>query len=555
MVAGCAGFRPVAPAAQRVYAGETTRIALAEPPPDDTDITWTPGDGGAPVEGPELAYAWQKPGNYTVRVEGSGGADTFAVEVEPRPVLRAIPPHVRFAFAVPDSWSRFDRFIAFARRFAPDAEVTATLERVAERIGADPRDTQQLLEAGIDPAEGVGFAVFDEDEGAAWVMIGIYDEARAIDLAKRAFGIAEIESIETEAGTFHVGVHPTGEFRAFAVIGGYLLLRASERPGPIEEIVGSFAAAGDGLAGFEPFLRARALAARDDAIFFAQTENDAGRTVPLVMGVELGAEEALARFGVPLHPDEAAAVRTLLVPAAKGGPELARFPGRPIGFFSIGLNPAEAFAQAVPNPLQRGLFEALVGEKTGVSLLRLIRASSGNATAALYFEPNGFARFAAAVLGGAEVDFDENRPPLVAHLELAGADAHATIEQALARAAQRGADGWWQRGPLFFRLEERMLTVSTIEARSVLRKAQGETDFAARGAQAEAGEGLIFLDVAGLLQELRTSEARSPEAAVVQALVLEEAELLEQVRDLVIRASVVPEGVQGALRLHLAPQP
>ncbi len=558
LCAGCAGFRPVAPARQQAFAGETMEIALAEPPPEDAALRWSPGDGSEPVEGRVLRHAWQVPGQYTVTVEGSGGADRFEVEVAPRPVLRAIPASVRFALVLPDGWSRLERFTSFARRFFPAEQVTETLDRVAQRLGADPADPGQLVAQGIDPAEGLGIAVFDFDASAAWIAVGILDEGKAIELAQRLFDVREVEPIETEAGQLFVGILPEGEMRAFALVDGYLLLRASAEPGPIEETVGAFATSGAGLGASERFQQARALAPGDDAIFFAQIQHDDGSWMPLAVGLALADEAAEASFGVPLPPEQVEGLRGVVAQGEGGSAELGRYPEGAVGFLSLSLEPQAAFGQAVPNRLQRALLEGLVADRAGVPLGRLLDATTGRATAALYFDPAGFTELVAMLLqreglGGAGAD---THPPILGKVELQGAEAARVVEQALAAAAQRAGGGWWQRGPLFYRLEEGILQIATIRARRELAPGQGTTDFGARlEALGAPGEQALFLDVRAILEALRQSEARSAEAAVVRALLLEEAAFLEQVENVLLHGTVVPEGIRGVLHLSLEQAP
>ena len=554
LAAGCAGFRPVAPDSVQVYAGEPTRIELPTPPPEGAEVRWIPGDGSAPVEGHVLEHAWQQPGAHTVVVEGSGGTDTFEVEVLPRPVLRLIPDGVRVAVAMPGVWSSWPRLAAFARRFAAEAEVGAFLDRLQERIGADPSQPAQLVEQGIDPAEDLAFVVFDFDESSAWVLLGILDEEKAIALGRRLLEIDGAEPVEIEGGRLWVGMLPTGEMRVFSVVGGYLAMRASDQSGAIEEAVRVLAMSRGGLAAFEPFQQARAMAAGDDAIFFAQVPDDAGAWIRVVAGMELGEDAAVARFGMPLDPRAAADAAVAAGKSPTRSAELERYPAGAVGLLSLSLEPQALFEMAVPDPMRRALLEAVVRERAGVSLGRLLGAASGNASAAIFFDPAAFTELVAAMVGGGGGRID-TLPPLLGRVELRGEGAKETVTDALRGSALYAGDGWWQRGPVFFRVEEEILSIATMRARH-MRQPAGEVDFRALvppGVFERPGVQAVYVDVAAILGQLRDLEAQSAEAAVVRTLLLEEAAFLAPVRSALLFGSVVEQGVQGELRLELVP--
>ena len=555
LAAGCAGFRPVAPDPVQVYAGETTRIDLPVPPPAGERVRWHPGEGSAPVEGPSLVHAWQRPGLHTVVVEGGGGSAAFEVEVLPRPVLRIIPDGVRFAVALPGVWSSWPRLAAFAKRFSPDGAVGSFVDRLRERLGADPGDPTQLAARGIDPAEDLAFVVFDFDPSSAWVLLGVLDDEKAEALGRRILEIEAAEPVEVEGGRLWVGLLPTGEMRVFAVVGGYLAMRASDEAGAIEEAVRVLAATRGGLAAFEPFQQARALAPGEDAIFFTQLPEEGGGWMRLVVGLELAESAAVARFGMPLDP-RAAAEAAVAIGRSPGRSEaLDRFPAGAVGHLSLSLEPQALFELAFPEPMRRAFFEAMVRERTGVPLTRLLRDLTGKASAAIYFDAQAFTELVAALVAGADDGRLDTWPPLLARVELRGEGAGEDLLAVLRKTALFAGDGWWQRGPLFFRVEEGVLQVATMRARH-MRRAEGTADLREvfpPGVLDRQGVQALHLDVGAIFGALRSLEARSAEAAVVRTLLLEEAAFLAPVQRALLFGTVVPEGVQGELRLELAP--
>jgi hypothetical protein len=184
-----------------------------------------------------------------------------------------------------------------------------------------------------------------------------------------------------------------------------------------------------------------------------------------------------------------------------------------------------------------------------VPLDQLIGSVTGNVSAGLYFDPEAFTQLAVGLIGGGGSEEDAV-PPLYARVELKGEDAQAVVERALDRATQRTADGWWQRGAAFLRPVNGVLEIATMRARHLRPKPAGTIDFAPL-VPAEAGTQSLYVDVAGILEGLRRSEAESAESAVVRALLLEEAAFLEPIRSVRLHGRMAPGGSTGTLRIEL----
>lgn len=552
-VSACAGFRPVAPAPRRVFAGEPTEVALDEAPPAGVDLRWDPGDGSPPRTGPVLRHAWERPGRYEVAVEGPGGIATFPVEVEPRPVLRAVPAHARGAVAIPGIWSRFDDWTGLIARFAPASDVATFVSRLGERLGADPAKPEELAEIGIDPAEGVGFVTFDADEGAAWILVGVLDEEKALATVQRLFDLQMLERIETGAGRLYVGATGAGEVQAFGLAGGYLALRSGDTTVmALQQGFEAIAAAGAGLEAAETFRRARGLAPGGDLICFVQREVQAGAVGAGVVAMDLAEDAVRARFGMALPPALMAGVDVAgLAAATPPRPELARFPGAVAAYLALSFDPVRTFtAFAGQSPVQQAMFANALAEALGVPFPMLLGSITGNVSAGVYLDAEAFADVLARLREDARADVDPT-PPVAVQVELRPGMGE-TIDRALAKAARPTGDGWWQHGPWFFRRNEDVLEIVSLRVRHMRPRPEGTTDFSGL-VPAEPGTQAVFVDVAGILATLRASEQRTPGAAVVRTILLEEAAFLEPIRALRLHGRMVPEGLAGELRIDLHP--
>lgn len=564
LAAGCARFVPQAPKSQTVYAGEPSRIALREKPPEGTELRWNAGDGTKAEEGPELVHAWQRPGTYTVKVEGPGGADSFQVEVLPRPVLRAVPAGVELAAAFPELWTRAPEFLRFASRLVGNnPELRDQIQALYEKLGLGDGASQNLEENGIDPAEGMAFVRCPEDPEGIWYLIGTLDDERALNFGAQTSGAEDLERIESAGGPLYVGANAEGQVIALGVTNGYLALRLEGSPGDIEGAFARIAKLPDGSLGDrESFRKARALAPGEDAIVYVEVAGDqaGGEKMPFAVGVDFDIDRSVMRFGMPLAPNDVASARSLFDGVGARPDSLARFPAGAVAFAEMTLVPSHLVQLIAADPVKGAALEGMVLAKTGIPLDRLLAGITGHVSGALFLDADALL---GALIGAASGQGSEAEliPPAAIRVGLAGDPAFAdALRGALKKHADRQAGAWSMLGKAGVQVQEERLTVATERAIPVL--AGGDAvDFSQRIDRKLLGDPrrfVIFLDVQPILRGLRN--ARIPEGpdrlqtSMFRQMLLEKLSVIEALDTVLMHGTVAEEGVTGELDVRLLPE-
>ena len=190
LLAGCAHRYPANAGGDRdAVAG--IPVSFGDPllkQPDGTTVAWEFSDG-AKAEGAVVSHVFARAGEYKAKVTVKDAKEPrtseATVRVARRPPAAAVPKDARMVVLLDRLFARLPKHLALLELFA-GADRTGALLRSAEQIlGFDATRPENVLEAGIDPEEGMALAWLPNDNGL-WLIFGTYDDRAAMEAARRA---------------------------------------------------------------------------------------------------------------------------------------------------------------------------------------------------------------------------------------------------------------------------------------------------------------------------------------------------------------------------------
>ncbi|HOX46385.1 MAG TPA: PKD domain-containing protein [Myxococcota bacterium] len=140
-------------------AGAPARLGQPLELPEGARVAWELGDG-VRAEGAEIEHTWQRPGDYTLRVEivdpdGERRADTARVRVTRPPLERAAPDSAQVVLWLPRpaaEGAALSRLPLLLERLVADGQAAnALLAGAREALGFDPFSAAGWRTAGLDP--------------------------------------------------------------------------------------------------------------------------------------------------------------------------------------------------------------------------------------------------------------------------------------------------------------------------------------------------------------------------------------------------------------------
>jgi len=568
-----------------------------DPVPAGTRIRWSFGDG-ASAEGPSATHAWARAGEYTLRVEVTDEAGTRSdqakVRVARRPPATAVPPTARAALVVDRFFARLPQHLAVAERVAGPERTRRILEWLEQALGFDPSRPEQVLASGVDPEEGLALAWLPDDAGT-WLIVGIFDERAALEAARTAF--SRQEQVSFAPGPGNSTVAAIGKARVqFGASGGYLYMHLGVDEPSEPKLDLAAPCPPTGLLGDADFAGLRAQVSGEDGLLFVRgseipRRDDVGKDVSALrsharaLAAGLSNREGEVALQARLAFDAEGQAMLARAFAAPGKVDLdAGAPAGAAAYLSLSLAP-----QAVSDWMAGGDREKVdraLGS-AGLRLDALAAAVSGGLALAAYFDLANVLR--EVVTGGSP------RLQLVGAMGLKDpADAKRRLDEAAAAghlepselkalglpaeegAAGRGeeggaagvrADGVWRfksgdpsgvalsGGAAIFGHEGPL--ARTLDPSPEARRLSAAVRAAVPARALEAGHQLLFLDVAGFIDQLRNpaalpgADVDSPRQRQLAAMMSTMVESVPELRPLLSVRDVYADLYQDAGALAL----
>ncbi|HVE84172.1 MAG TPA: PKD domain-containing protein, partial [Myxococcales bacterium] len=213
----------------------------------DVDVEWTFGDGARVEHGARVAHAFDRAGRYQVVARSLGRVvGGAAVDVQPRPVLRAVPAAAQAALYCPAPRGRLDDAADFLDGMLGPGGASDLLDRTG--VVRLALQSAAAGEGAVDPDEGLAFFTLPGVSGAV-AAVGVVDGDAALGVLGQS--LEEQGAGLSQSAGGYVRVHRPGRVDAGAFLDrGYLYLALPERDAQVEEqlqrVVGLVAAAGAG---------------------------------------------------------------------------------------------------------------------------------------------------------------------------------------------------------------------------------------------------------------------------------------------------------------------
>ncbi|MGC4117918.1 MAG: PKD domain-containing protein [Myxococcales bacterium] len=484
--------------------------------PVGTRIRWDFGDGSS-AEGPVVAHAWPRAGEYSLKIEVADErgtrVDQSKVHVARRPPATAVPPNARAAFIVDRFFARIPQHLAVAERVAGAERTRKILEVLEKTLGFDPSRPEQVLASGVDPEEGLALAWLPDDTGT-WLIVGIFDERSALEAARTAF--AKQEQVSFTPGPGSSTIAEIGKAKVqFGAHGGYLYMHLGVDEPSEPKLDFAAPCPPTGLMADAEFAKLRAQVQGDDAFLFVRgseipQRDDLGKDAAALrahakaLAAGLSNRESELSLQARLTFDaegQALLARTFVAP---GKVELdAQAPAGAAAYLSLSVA-GQALSDWMTSGDRQKVDQAL--GSAGLRLDALAAAVSGGVGLAAYFDLATVLREVAH--GGSP------KLLLVGAMSLkAPEDAKRRLDQAAAAGNLEAAEvGWKFKGE-----EPSGVALSGGAAvfghQAPLAKTLNPSATAQRLSQAvraavperalSAGHQLLFLDVAGFIDQLR----------------------------------------------------
>lgn len=545
LATGCAGYQPIAAPPQRLYAGETARIALPGPP-TDSEVRWDPGDGTAvtwhPTAGeaaPELLHRWMVPGSYTVRAKGSGGEAAFPVEVLPRPPLRAIPADAEIGLALrweslgelrPFFFRIFDLFGSRAK------DVLFQLGRIAALRDAD------LKAQGFDPAEGIAVVQVPGDY-SPWILLGTLDEALADSTARR---LLEVQGPATEiplgealpqGARLWSAIGSRGYRVSWGHIGGYLALQVGWSQESAPAAFTTLASAEKTpLGDFDPYVRAQPLAGSGDLQgWVALGPYTNGAIDGAALAADGSSDELDLHFGVALSREQVARYAPAFRTTTRRPAGIFSFPAGAGAVLALSVEPRAFYRLFLTDPDERDLVED-VAAAAHVQADELLRRFTGHASASFFVHAD-------------LLDTLNDTPQMVVKAELAGGSEVQEFVRGIVPALEARADPGDE--PILAEVAAGHLAVTRRDLGPMLSQPGDRAIAEAIGSEllADPSEQILYVDLRAALPALGPVVKNGEPEVLLPGL----DESLGALRDLTLHGALTEGGISGGLRIRLMP--
>ncbi|HEY3449619.1 MAG TPA: PKD domain-containing protein [Myxococcales bacterium] len=560
LLASCAHRFPARTGGEReAVAGLPVSFGPAEQEqvPAGTRILWDFGDGST-AEGPTASHAWRRAGEYTLKIEvvdeKGTRSDQSKVRVARRPPATAVPPSARAALIVDRFFARLPQHLAVAERLAGPERTRKILETLERVLGFDPSRPEQVLASGVDPEEGLALAWMPQDTGT-WLIVGIFDERAALEAARTAF--ARQEQVGFTPGPGNSTIAEVGKARIqFGTSGGYLYMHLGADEQSQSGLDFASPCPPTGLLSDAEFARLRAQVAGDDAFLFVRgseipKRDDLGKDLSELrahagaLAAGLSNRENVLSLQARLTFDplgQEVLARTFVAP---GKVELdAQAPAGAAAYLSVSLA-AQAISDWMTGGDREKVDQAL--GSAGLRLDSLAAAVSGGVALAAYFD---LATVLREVAGGGSpklllVGGMSLKDPQDAKRRLDEAAAAGNLEPSEVGALGLRADGVWRfkgadpsgvalsNGAALFGHQAPL--AKTLDPSPDARRLSTAVRAAVPEKALAAGHQLLFLDVAGFVDQLRNpvlpggdvDSPRQKQLAMMMAAMVESAPELQ----------------------------
>lgn len=238
--ASAGGDRKVV-AGHEVVLGEVTEV------PEGATVAWAMGDG-TNLSGPQIRYAWQRPGRFQVSVtvtdpDGKQRQDVAHVEVTRPEILDVVPPGSGSLVLFDRPGERLrDLPLLLERLMASGQDANSILAGIREQAGFDPFRPEGWRAAGLDPTGGL--ALVGDDQGENLIVVASLLPGDAAHETLRALlsrtGDAKEQPSQPDAAITEVRSVESGELIAASMdFRGHLWVAVPEdgKTSPVERLV------------------------------------------------------------------------------------------------------------------------------------------------------------------------------------------------------------------------------------------------------------------------------------------------------------------------------
>ena len=308
------------------HAGESVLFGRADGP----ELQWQFGDGSPEVTASLVEHTFSRSGQYRVQGLRRGRAfEQVVVGVSPRAVLRAVPADAELVLFVPRTQGALEPAVDFLERALQGlasglAEKQAFARYALELSGGPPPE-----ETGLDPEEGLAAFVLP-DPAVVVAAVGIADEARALQFARRQFGGEDMRVVRHDADGLLLEDATRGDRLLAFGDRGYLYLArfdaelvAADGPARLTRAIRGAETAG--LEADGRLQRLRAKVGSDAQAFLFLPRLSRAREASALAGFRFTADaleiDGLVDAKAPLWPGEDAAQKAQRLPLLDKGPE------------------------------------------------------------------------------------------------------------------------------------------------------------------------------------------------------------------------------------------
>ncbi len=239
LVSACVKRIPASAGGDRkIVAGHDVVLGQPVEVPEGASVVWRMGDG-AKMSGPQVRYAWHRPGDFDVTVkvtdpDGKQREDKARIEVLRPALLDVVPASIGFLMLFDRPGERLKDVPLFLERLlASGQDANTILASIREGLGFDPFSGEEWGKAGMDPEGGVALVGLDSGRDLAVVAALMPGDAARDTLRGMLFstGDAKEQPSAKDMEIVEVRSLDSGELRAaYTFFRGYLWVAV-----PVEE--------------------------------------------------------------------------------------------------------------------------------------------------------------------------------------------------------------------------------------------------------------------------------------------------------------------------------